>query len=355
MKNPVYHEYRRSTVHGVMLLLLLSGLAAVAHYLRSVDDKVLQTKTQLAAVSNQLDSEFAPILTFMEAVRRAALLKLALPAEPTDGVLQVLQLDNALEQQRPIMHAENDTVSAELQMLQRLQTYFELARETQPYLLGMYYLSEQGFAYNGQSKWSDYIADHLIQWHSTITQEPGYERGQIFFATFLPQQAAVVLPLYFGDEKLGRFVFAVSLQPMLNSIYQQHSSTDFMLLDQSGAVISSSAPRPLQSINEHMLQIQRLRTMPWSLALLAQKTSLFAAGIADFVWHWFSYALLLALFLLAMQFRYRRRTLSPANRLLIHVERLSQGQVQGVRHVPEGWAEVFDRISELAQSHSHSK
>jgi hypothetical protein len=355
MKNPVYYEYRRSSLFGLILLLLLSCLGAVVHYLRSVDDKVVQTKVQLAAVSNQLDSEFAPVLAFMEATRRAALLKFSLPAELTDSVLPVLQLDSATQQQLPIMNADDASVSAELQMLQRLQPYFELAKDTQPHLVGMYYFSEQGFAYNGQSKWSDYVADQLLKWHNTTKQEPVYERGQIFFTDFLPQQAAVSLPLFFEDRKLGRFVFALALEPMLARMYQQYTHTDFMLLDQSGTVISSATAQPLQSINEHMLQIQRLRTMPWSLASLEQKTSLFAAGIKEFIWHWLSYALLLAVFLLLMQFRFRQRTLSPANRLLIHIERLYNGQAQGVRRVPEGWAEVFDRVSQLTQSKSDLK
>jgi hypothetical protein len=351
MKNPVYYEYRRSTLFGLILIVVLSGLGAAVHYLRSVDDKVVQTKSRLAAVSSQLDTEFAPVLAFMEATRRAALVKLALPAEVADFSVPVLQLDSGQTQQLALS-TEDGSVSAELQMLHRLQPYFELAKDTQPHLVGVYYLSEQGYAYNGMPKWSDYIVDQLLQWHNNIDPEPGYERGQIFYSEFLSEQAAVLLPLYVADKKIGRFVFALSLQPMLAPMYRQHQDSEFMLLDQSGKVINSSTSKAVQSINEHMLQIQRLESMPWSLALLEQKTSLFAAGINAFIWHWCSYALLLGVFLLAIQFRYRHRTLSPANRLLIHIERLGNGQVQGVRHVPRGWAEVFDRISQLAQGKS---
>src|SRR5690606_19591765 len=74
MKNPIYIEYRRSTLLGIILVLLLSALGAVVHYIRSLDDNVLQTKFRLSAVGNQLDSEFTPVLAFMEAVRRASLL-----------------------------------------------------------------------------------------------------------------------------------------------------------------------------------------------------------------------------------------------------------------------------------------
>lgn len=347
MKNPVYIEYRRSTVLGVILLLLLSAFGAAAHYIRSLDDKVLQTKVRLAAVGSQLDSEFTPVLAFMEAVRRASLLKMALPAPDTAASLLLLQLNNG--QSDMVTLTGSDDVDAEQLMLLRLQPYFELAQETQPHLVGMYYFSERGFAYNGQAKWSDYIVDHLLQWYQQNMPEPAYERGQIFFSQFLPQQAAVMLPLYAEDKKLGHFVFALALEPLLAPVYQQHKDAEFVLLDQSGQLINSSMAQPPASIDQHVLQIQRLNTMPWSLGLLEQKTSLFAAGIKEFVWYWFSYALLLALFLLGMQYRYRLRTLAPANRLLVHIERLSQGRSQGVRHIPYGWNEVFDRISRLKQ------
>lgn len=354
MKNPIYYEYRRSTLLGLILVLVLSGLGAMLHYLRSVDDKVLQTKTRLAAVSSQLDTEFAPVLAFMEATRRAALVKLSLPAAPSAVTLPLLQFDSGRVRQVPLATEEGD-INAELQMLQRLQPYFELAQDTQPHLVGVYYLSEQGYAYNGMPKWSDYIVDQLVFWHNNNAPEPGYERGQVFYAEFLPQQAAVMLPLHVADKKMGRFVFAISLEPLLAPMYQQYKNSEFMLLDQSGNVISSSTSRVVESINEHMLQIQRLETMPWSLALLEQKTSLFAAGLSEFFWHWLTYAVLLGLLLAAIQFRYRRRTLSPASRLLIHIDRLTKGQSQGVRHVPQGWSEVFERISQLSQGRSESK
>lgn len=353
MKNPIYHEYRRSSLFGLLLVIALAALGALVHYLRSVDDKVLQTQARLNTVSHQLDSEFTPVLAYMQAVRQAAISKLALPVTAVEDSLLLLQIADATTQTRAIT-AEDGSVNNELLMLQRLQPYFELARDTQPHLVGMYYFSAQGFAYNGLPKWSDYIVDQILLWEQQQAQDPGFERDQVFYAEFLTNQAAVMLPLYFEDKKLGSFVFAISLEPMLAPMYKQYKNTEFMLLDQTGKIISSSTAKRVQSINEHLLQVQRLNSMPWSLALMEQKTSLFAAGLKEFVWHWFSYAMLLGLMLLAMQYRYRRRTLSPMNRLLIHIKRLHSGQSHGVRHVPPGWDEVFDKTFELTQK-SHSE
>ncbi|NRQ43417.1 hypothetical protein HRH59_12755 [Rheinheimera sp. YQF-2] len=348
MHNPSYTEYRRTGLLGLILVLLLSTFAATLHYLRSVDDKVLQTRTRLVAVSSQLDSQFAPVLAYSAAVIKVAQLKLALPPLTTEDSILLLDLDAEQTQQLPLT-SDDSSLQAELQMLMHLQPHFDMVVEALPSVVGVYYLSERGLAYNGQNKWSDYMADHLLQWHkhAVNSRENGYERGMVFYTEFMPQQAAVLLPLYTDERRLGSFLFALSLEPMLAPMYEQHSDIDFMLLDQAGELISHSTAQPPQSTTEHMLQIQRLNTMPWSLALLEQKTSLFAAGVKDFLWHWCSYAVLLGTLLLALQYRFRRRTLSAVHRLTIHLERLANGQSQGVRHVPDGWQDIFDRICQL--------
>ncbi len=350
MNNPVYHEYRRSMLFGLILVLLLSVTGATIHYLRSVDYKVLRSKDKLNIITARLDSEFTPVLTFAEAIRRMAIIKLGLPPAEHDTEITVLQLGSAQNS-----HLSVTAEQTELQMLQRLWPYFELASQAQSHLVGMYYISERGFAVNGQARWPDYVADQFTQWLRQQPAEMPYQRDMAFYGEFLPQQAALTLPLYFNDVKLGRFVFALSLQTMLTPLHKQNTGIQFMLLDSSGDVIHSSTSLSPEMISGHMLQVQRLNTMPWSLALLEQKASLFAAGVKDFLWYWFTYLIMLASLLAAMQYRYRRRTLSAFNRLQVHIDRLLQGQAQGVRHIPHGWRDIFERISQLAQRQTPSK
>ena len=343
MINPTYYEYRRSSLMGAIFVLILSLLGGAVHYIRSVDSSVLSSKDKLAVVGTQLDAEFRPIVTFAEAVRRTAEAKLTLPPMAADGAITVLQLANGSVTDLPVNGQQ-----AELQMLLRLWPYFELAPQAQPHLVAMYYVSEQGFVVNGQNRWPDYVADQFILWQQQQTA-PGYQRDMLYYTEFLPQQAALALPLYANDQKLGRFVFAVSLQTVLAPLQNNNTGSRFMLLDTSGEVIHGSTALPVSEVDSHMLQVQRLNSLPWSVALLEQKTSLFAAGVTEFIWHWLSYLLLLTALLLVMQYRYRRRTLSAVNRLLVHIERLVKGQTHGVRHVPQGWHEVFERIYQLAQ------
>lgn len=342
MYNPVYHEYRRSTLFGCILIVLLSLTGAAIHYLRSVDDKVVLSKNQLINVSARIDAEFTPVLTFAEAIKRSALLKLTLPPEPTETQINVLQLSSRQNASLTVTAEQN-----ELQMLQRLWPYFELASQVQSHLVGMYYISEQGFAVNGESRWPDYVADQFSLWLQQLPDDMSYQSDITFHSEFLPEQAALMVPLYVDDVRLGRLVFALSLQTMLSPLQRQNNGVQYMLLDASGEVIHSSTSLSPQMISGHMLQVQRLNTMPWSVALLEQKTSLFAAGVKDFLWHWLTYLVLLGTLLALMQYRYRRRTLSAFNRLLVHTDRLLKGQLHGVRHIPEGWRELFDRICQL--------
>lgn len=342
MKNPIYNEYKRGSILGWVLVMGLASVGALVHYLLSVDSQVVHSKNQLDAASRQFDSQMVPLLAFAESMRRAALLKLALPATDTTDTITLLSLQTADTSVQPVNAAQ-----PELQMLFRLQPYFELLADAQLLVKSSYYLSEQGYAYNGADKWSDYLVEDLLQWQQDSAQTVKFEADLIFVPRFSAQQAALVVPLSYQNKKLGSFIYLLQIDAILTPIYSHYPQLDFMLLDQSGAVIGSSTAKPPQSVDEHMLQIQRLDTVPWSLAVIEPKTNVFAAGISTFFWHWLSYFMLLSALLLAVRYRYKVRTLSPVSRLLIHIERLAGGQNRGVRHVPEGWADIFDQVYQV--------
>lgn len=355
MKNPVYFEYRRSSLFGAILVLVLSIVGAAVHYLRSVDNQVTQHKATLTAAAQQLDSEFTPVQAFIDAIERAALLKLALPPLASEEPLTLLWLNDGQTLSTSIYDEDSASINSERMMLQLLQPYFDVAREAQPQLSGMYYISAQGYAYNGSVKWADYTADQFRQWFDTLPNSISYSREQVVLTSFLPQQTVILQPLYAEERRLGYFVFALSFDVLMAPIYQQYPQVDFLLLDGAGKVVTASLAQLPQDVDEHLLQIQRLTNLPWSLALLEQKTSVFSSGVADFVWHWLSYLVLLAVLLYALQYRFRRKTLSPVNRLTVHIDRLARGQLQGVRRIPYGWDEVFHRVSDIRQRPTDSE
>jgi len=350
MNNPAYTEYKRSSLLGALLVLALSLLGATAHYLLTIDNKVIHSKGLLDNAAQQLDSTLLPLMGFAEALRRNAQVKLQLPAIQNDDSLPVLSFNTTDTEPLPL-YSENAALNLELQMLLRLQPYFELAGETQPLVKGLYYVSEQGFAYNGTAKWPDYLAEQLVKWQQDMARTISFERDLVFYSYFSPQQAVMLVPLSYQDKKLGSFLYIVATDNLLATVHNQYPQLDFMLLDQSGELVGGAGniQRP-QRADEHMLQVQRLSSTPWSLAVLERKTNVFAAGLQTFFWHWLGYLLLLGALLLALQLRYKKRTVSAVGRLIVHIDRLSAGKPHGVRHIPQGWAGVFDKVYQLHDS-----
>ncbi|WNO62134.1 hypothetical protein [Rheinheimera sp. MMS21-TC3] len=354
MKNPVYVEYQRVKLIASVLIVTLSLLGAFSHYLRAVDDSVIQTKLRLNSASSQLDDKFSALLAYATALQKTAQLKLLLPAMADDNMISLLSF-SAAETIKVSLLDTQQPLHAELNMLQRLQPYFDLVTEVQPFISNIYYVSEQGYAYNGLPRWSDYIAEQLLSWQNSTNQKSSFSQDSLFYPDFMQQQALLQVPLYANNKKIGRFLFALDLKQLLKPVYTLYADTDLMLLDQAGSLIPESTSRKLPQIDQHLLHVQRLNNTPWSLAVLEPKLSLFTSGIKVFSLHFISYLVLLSIFFVLMQYRFKRRVLSPVNRLFIHIERLAKNDINGVRRVPLGWNDIFDKVYRLAQQDKTSK
>lgn len=352
MKNPVYVEYQRARIIGIALIIVLSVLGAFVHYLIAVDNSVTEAKIRLNSAAGQLDNKFNEVLAYATALQRNAQLKLLLPTNLTS--LSLLSLADA-ETVTITLTDENQPLAAEINMLQYVQPYFDLVTEVQPFISNIYYISEQGYAYNGLTRWPDYIVEQLIDWQSRVDQGANFDRETTYYPDFLQQKVVLKVPLYENEKKLGRFLLALDLKQLLAPVYALYPNTDLMLLDQSGDLIENSTSRNLPQIDQHLLHVQRLTSTPWSLAILEPKTNLFTSGFKMFFWHFLTYFVVLSLLFLLMHYRFKRRVLSPVNRLLIHIERLTKSDVRGVRRVPLGWNDVFDKVYRLTQQNKPIK
>lgn len=85
---------------------------------------------------------------------------------------------------------------------------------------------------------------------------------------------------------------------------------------------------------------------PLPLVILERRHGLISEGMAGFLGYWVGYLLVLAAALLAFFCRYKQKVLQPLQRLGIYIERLARNQ-GGVRHIPGGWEEMFDKITRL--------
>ncbi|MGI5308044.1 hypothetical protein [Rheinheimera sp. WS51] len=351
MKNPVYLEYQRAKLLGVILIVGLSVLGALSHYLRAVDDGVIKTKQQLNTASSQLNEKFNALQSYATALQSTAQLKLLAVRPIVDAEVAVLSFSDA-QTIKIALDDEQDPFFIEANMLQQLQPYFDLISQVQPFISNIYYVSEQNVAFNGLSRWPDYIAEQMLSWHSGFVKSQSFNRENIFHSTFIQQQSLLQVPLYENDKILGRFLFALDLKSLLKPVYSLYPQNDLMLLDQAGNLIANSTSRALPEIEQQMMHVQRLTNTPWSLAILAPKTSLFASGFKVFIIHFISYLVLLSLLFSLMNYRFKRRVVSPINRLFIHIERLASSDTDGVRHIPLGWNDIFDKVYRLTQQNN---
>jgi hypothetical protein len=159
------------------------------------------------------------------------------------------------------------------------------------------------------------------------------------------------VPFYVNERKIGRFVLALELAPLLANLERNNPDRYFLLLDQAGNIVASSKFINGDNLEQYQLQIQRLADLPWSLALIDKGASVLGAGLISLLLHWLSYAGVLLLLAWLLARRYKRKIMGPLQRLSIHIDRLANDQT-GVRRIPDGWQDMFERISELKTADS---
>ncbi|MBV2129044.1 hypothetical protein [Arsukibacterium indicum] len=345
MSSPAFVVYTRTVRFSILIILMLSFAAAFIQFLLQFNSNFKNSQLQLEMFSQQMDAQISPVIQFAQAVTNRAQLGIQ-RAVSDESQIPVLSLTTGdLVQQK--LNADSAPLNQELQMLLQLQPYFDIAPASISPLKDLYYVSEQGYAYNGQHKWSDYVIEQLTDWLQRYQRsENGYDRNPVFYKDFILEQAAMSVPFYVNERKIGRFVLALELAPLLANLERNNPDRYFLLLDQAGNVVASSKFINGDNLEQYQLQIQRLADLPWSLALIDKRGSALGSGLASFILHWFSYAAVLMLLAWLLARRYKRKIMGPLQRLSIHIDRLANEQA-GVRRIPDGWQDLFEKISEL--------
>lgn len=345
MSSPAYTIYHRTINYSLLVILLLSFAAAIFQFLLQFNTGKKQQQQQLAMFSQQVDAQLQPVLLFADAVKTRAQkgFQLASPSEQPIHLLSLSTSDVSLHQ----LNADSQPLSLELQMLGQLQPYFDIAPASISTLKGLFYVSEQGFAYNGLPRWSDYVVEQLVAWlQGSDHLENGYDRNPVFHRDFILDRAAMSVPLYVEGRKTGRFFLALELAPLLASLNKNNPDQYFLLLDQAGEIVAGSGFINEVNLEQYQLQIQSLAGLPWSLALINKKFDGFGAGLGRFLLYWLSYATVLLVLAWLLGQRYKQKIIGPLQRLSVHIDRLAGGQ-PGVRRIPEGWQELFEKVAQL--------
>ncbi|WP_152663114.1 cache domain-containing protein [Arsukibacterium ikkense] len=314
-------------------------------FLLQVNSGMKHNQQQLAMFAQQIDAQVLPALQFAETIKQRAQ---QASVEDSNNTYELPLL--SLTTSDLMVHQltlSNDPLAYELQMLARLQPYFDIAPASLSLVKHLYYVSEQGFAYNGKPRWSDYIVEQLQVWLQRYgRKESSFDRNPVFYRDFMQEQAAMSVPLFINERRVGRFVLALELAPLLTNLAKNNPERHFLLLDQAGEIIASSRLIDADMLNQYQLQIQRLTGLPWSLAIIDKNGGAASIGMGKFFLYWLSYASVMLVLAWQIARRYKRKIVGPLQRLSVHVDRLATGQ-PGVSRIPDGWQGLFDRISQL--------
>lgn len=342
MQNPAFFEYQRTRKLAAVFVILLSLFAAFGHFLLTVDNRLQQTEQRLQYKSTQLDSQLTPILHFNDWLNR-----LALSGQASWQTAVPLTLYNSAGTTLSLQQLQSTSaaINAEVALLQHLTLAFSAVQIMQPAVERIVYVSEQDFLYISPEQFSLLQLQALSPWFAR--RDKGSWQENVELQTTVLENNKIVLSrrIKHASGSAGHILLVLDVPLFLQPLQKQTPDADFLLLNDSGQLLGSTGRAGIVP-EELLLQLQRIGKQPFSLVMLEHRGGLFNAGLSSFIVYWLSYLLVLMLALMAFLYRLKQKIVSPVGRLSIHVERMLREQ-GGVRHIPGGWEEMFDKIGQL--------
>ena len=335
MQNPATSDFQRNLRIALVFILLLSVGAAFIHFLLTLDQRMTRQAKQLELKALQLDIQLAPLLKLSEWLQQQA------KSQPDVVTALPLILYNRDGQTLTESDTQQGVSVVERSFLQANTGAFNASRLLYPWLERVLYTSDGGFIYLQPQQLSLLQIQALSPWLAGNVSADNKvalsksDDNKLIFST----------PLKFTSGETGRLLFVVDIPALLLPLQKVTPEADFLLLDESGQILGGTVAASSQ-LEQRLLQLQRIGQQQLSLVMLEQRHGLISEGMAGFLGYWFGYLFVLAAALLAFFYRYKQKVLQPLQRLGIHIERLARNQ-GGVRHIPGGWEEMFDKITRL--------
>lgn len=342
MQNPAFIEYYRTRKLAAVFVIFLSLLAAFVHFLMTVDNRLQQTDQRLQYKAAQLDSQLTPLLQFSDWL---SILALSGQAEWQTSVPLTLYNHAGTALSLEQLQLTATSVDAEVRMLQHLALAFSAVQILLPAAERIVYVSEQDFLYISPEQFSLLQLQALSPWFAK--RDKGSWQENVDLQTTALENNKLVLSrrIKHASGNIGYILFVLDVSLLLQSLQKQTPTADFLLLDDSGQLLGGTSKAGTVP-EELLLQLQRIGKQPFSLVMLEHRGGLFNEGLSSFIVYWLSYLLVLAVAVAAFLYRLKQKIVSPVGRLTIHVERMLREQ-GGVRHIPSGWEEMFDKIGRL--------
>ncbi len=342
MQNPALFEYKRGCKLAAVFVVMLSFLAALCHFLLTIDNRLSYTEQRLGLKAAQLDSHVLPLVQLADWYSKVALANQA--SQLADRPLPLYdQAGNRLTLNQA--QALGVATTAELAQLQQFNVAFAAVQVMQPAVERVLYVSDSGFVYFNHEQSALLQLEKLAAWFNKREANTESEHNGLTSFAIANNKALLSQRIKQGRDGVGYLLFMLDVPTLLSPLQQQTPDANFLLLDDNGQLLGGTTDKTVET-SELVMQLQRIGNQALSLVMLEQRNGLFNAGIESFLFYWIDYLLVLSIAAAAFCYRFKQKVVSPVKRLTIHVERIVRDQ-GGVRHIPGGWEEIFDKISRL--------
>ncbi|QIR15705.1 response regulator [Shewanella aestuarii] len=408
LKSPIQRNYNRAVFYTYIGVIVMSLITAAIFYERQKEVQIEQREEQVARHVLQIDLLLESSIRAVKSLRDVAVDHLRLGELVRKDRLPQYEKFNAdgqffslepsyVKSGEPFtnmgritgmgsLDGRSEQFYQELEMLFELSLSFPVAKEAAPKASSIYYVSkrkmmsyfpwtnsEQRFREEQLNKQQFQLATPKYNPQRNAFWSPAYVDGadQGLLTT-------LGLPVYLEDEFIGTINLDMTLASLAKQIrtYFKMPGT-VILLDQQNNILSHSdfdssemnrvyhisqrIPAELHSLSEselfdahegilrnnHYIHSVALHNAPWRLLYIQPEGALFKDSWEKLQLTFIMVVLALSVLVTIVHWQTRRAFVSPASRLLTHLEACSQSPLPPPKKMSQGWEPWFFLVSRI--------
>ena len=408
LKSPIQRNYNRAVFYTYIGVIVMSLISAAIFYERQKEVQIEQREDQVARHVLQIDLLLESSIRAVKSLRDVAIDHLRLGEQVRKDRLPQYEKFNAdgqyfslepnyVKSGEPFtnmgritgmgsLDGRSEQFYQELEMLFELSLSFPVAKEAAPKASSIYYVSkrkmmsyfpwnnsDQRFREEQLNKQQFQLATPKLNPQRNAFWSPAYvDGGQQGLLTTLG------LPVYLEDDFIGTINLDMTLASLANQIrtYFKMPGT-VILLDQQNNILSHSdfdsnemnrvyhisqrIPAELHSLSEselfdahegilrngHYIHSVALHNAPWRLLYIQEEGALFKDSWEKLQLTFIMVVLALSVLVTIVHWQTRRAFVSPASRLLTHLEACSQSPLAPPEKMSPGWEPWFLLVSRI--------
>ncbi|WP_445946476.1 response regulator [Shewanella sp.] len=407
LKSPIQRNYNRAVFYTYIGVIVMALLSAWVLFDKQKEQLIEQREEQVARHVLQIDLLLESSIRAVKSLRNVAVDHLKLGELARKDMLpkyenfnqdgQFFTLEPNYAHGEPFtnmgritgsgsLQNRSDKFYQELEMLFELSLSFPVAKEAAPKASSIYYISNQRIM--SSYPWSaneQGFREELLNKNQfrLATPEMNPQRSVFWSEAYVDvsEQGLLTtlgLPVYLEDEFIGSINLDMTLSSLAKQIrmYFKMPGT-VILLDQQNNILSHSdfdnvemnrvyhisqrIPSELHALaeseifdahdgvlrNGYYIHSVALHNAPWRLLYLQEETALFQDAWDKLQLTFLLVVLALSVLVTIVHWQTRRAFVSPASRLLTHLEVCSQSPIKPPRKITSGWEPWFQLVSRI--------